>query len=195
MLLPTVTDLRIAQNFGPANSLPTISFMFSTNMVQASGCVLTSRVTPDASSSTTSSFEFGHPHFQTSGKQLNRTVFFSNPEQRLESILLLIPDASRWPLITITSRPIALSLGNRDIFKLLDSETETRERGWDIWEPLAKILFFRNGWRSDYQHTRIGSSTSESIRHSIYDTGHSLSSFTMNTYPRQHDVEMRRSQY
>jgi len=113
--------------------------------------------------------------------------FFRNPEQldQLESVLLIVPDPLRLPLVTITSRPIAQSLSKdpRNV-SLLGSQAEKRETGLDIWESLTRERFMTYLWSFKCPYIRIGSSTTEKViepPQTFTGTGYSLSSPSLSS--------------
>jgi hypothetical protein len=102
--------------------------------------------------------------------------------KRPESFLLMIPSAlSRLPLVAITSRPLLLSMGtNRELYQLLYSRAETRERALDLWEAVLKARFTGSSFYCSY--TPINSSSSE--QGLKFDTiQQPLSSLPVGTYP------------
>jgi hypothetical protein len=101
--------------------------------------------------------------------------------KRPESILLMVPDAARLPLVTITSRRYAKAMGaNYSLYKVLVSEVETRERAQDVWETALQARL--GGFSLSCSYTPINSNSPD-LRHLNYPPNQPLSSLPAGTYP------------
>jgi hypothetical protein len=84
----------------------------------------------------------------------------------LESFLLMIPNASRLPLVTITSRPLLLSMRtDRALYRLLDSNVETRESVLDAWEVALQAYLTGHSFNCSYTPVNSGCAPTFSQRH------------------------------
>jgi hypothetical protein len=79
----------------------------------------------------------------------------------------MIPSASRFPLVTITSRPLLLSMKtNRELYQLLYSNMETREGAVDLWEAALQARLMGSSFYCSYTPINPNSSNLQSLNYS-----------------------------
>jgi hypothetical protein len=93
---------------------------------------------------------------------------------------------SRLPLVAITSRPLLLSMTKETaLYRLLDSNVETRERALDLWEAALQARL-KSSFYCTYTPINSNASSPQGLNYS--QVRQPLSSLPAGTYPQTEGI-------